>query len=348
MALTQVETSGLSGSGASSNSTTGNVFSQTGPFKNRIINGDMRIDQRNAGASVSLTTPATYVIDRWSFRSNTSINVQRSTTAPTAFTNSAYVTVPTGAASSSGHFNVMAQYVEGFNVSDLAWGSANAKAITLSFQVRSSQTGTFAGSIRNSAGDRSYVFTYSVSSANTWTTVSIAIPGDTSGTWLTDNLIGLSITFDLGSGSSFATTAGSWTAGNYSTASGAVQLTATTGATFYITGVQLEAGSVATPFERRSYGQELALCQRYYQTASNVELQMIASATVYDGPAILSLPVSMRAVPTVTVSGTKASNTGNTVVTTTFAHGFTVGMQSTSGTGPRGYTIMTYTATAEL
>jgi hypothetical protein len=265
--------------------------------RNRIINGDMRIDQRNAGASVSLTTPATYVIDRWSFRSNTSINVQRSTTAPTAFTNSAYVTVPTGAASSSGHFNVMAQYVEGFNVSDLAWGSASAKAITLSFQVRSSQTGTFAGSIRNSAGDRSYVFTYSVSSANTWTTVSIGISGDTSGTWLTDNSIGLSVTFDLGSGSSFATTAGSWTAGNYSTTSGAVQLTATTGATFYITGVQLEAGTVATPFERRSYGQELALCQRYFVSASINVSPSAWNATPY------YFPVTMRATPTVTGTG---------------------------------------------
>jgi hypothetical protein len=152
-------------------------------------------------------------------------------------------------------------------VSDLAWGSASAKTVTLSFQVRSSVTGTFGGALRNSADDRSYPFTYSISSANTWETKSVTIAGDTSGTWLTTTGIGIQIIFSLGSGSSRIGTAGAWAAAEYTGATGETNLMATLNATWYITGVQLEVGSVATPFERRDYGRELMLCQRYYETS---------------------------------------------------------------------------------
>ena len=330
--------------------TSGPDSTQLAGNRNKIINGAMMIDQRNAGAAVSLTTPATYVIDRWSFRSNTSITVQRSITSTTGFINSAYITVPTGAASAAGNFNIMQQSVEGFNISDLGWGASGAKSVILSFQVRSSQTGTFAGSIRNGAGDRSYVFTYSIASANTWTSISLTISGDTTGTWSTDNSAGLIVTFDLGSGSTFATTSGSWTAGNYVTTSGAVQLTTTSGATWYVTGVQLEKGATATPFENRLYGTELALCQRYYST---FYIAFDAAGNTYAAQGI-TFPVPMRAMPTYTAI--TASIVAGNITSTAFNVGNFPAGQPTTGTTvqwgmnstARAYYFGDFSAAAEL
>ena len=152
-----------------------------------------------------------------------------------------------------------------FNAADLAWGTANAKTVTLSFWVRSSLTGTFGGAIFNAAGDRSYPFTYTVSSANTWTQISVTIAGDTSGSWGTTNGISLQICFSLGTGTTYSGTAGAWASTLYTSATGAVSVVGTNGATFYITGVQLEAGTTASPFEYRQFGTELVLCQRYYE-----------------------------------------------------------------------------------
>lgn len=265
----------------------------TGSFSNRnkIINGDMRIDQRNAGAAVTINTgPKTYTLDRWHANAQSSdgvFTVQQSTTAPTGFTNSLLATVTTADASiGADQYYLLCQRIEGNNVADLGFGSATAKTVTLSFWVRSSLTGTFSGSFENGAEDRAYPFTYSISSADTWEQKTITIAGDTSGTWLTDNGIGLFIWFDLGSGSNKRGTAGSWTGGsNLYGATGAVQLIGTNGATFYITGVQLEVGSVATPFEHRSYGDELARCQRYYQRGFvDFYVYYAGSATLY-GPA---------------------------------------------------------------
>jgi hypothetical protein len=236
-------------------------------FRNRIINGDMRIDQRNAGASVGFNTSSNFGVDR--FKTYNTVGsgstVQRSTTAPAGFSNSLLFTVGTGASPSASSECIFFQPIEGFNVSDLGFGTASASSVTVSFQVRSSVTGTYAFRLRNQAGNRSYVATYTVNAANTWETKSVTIAGDTSGTWATDNTIGILLTFDLGSGSDYNTTAGAWQAGSYTRTSGCVNFIATSGATFYITGVQLEAGSVASPFERRDYGRELMMCQRYYE-----------------------------------------------------------------------------------
>lgn len=264
--------------------------------RNRIINGDMRIDQRNAGAAVTLISAGVYTVDRWLGWEDTdgSATATQSTTAPTGYTNSLLYTVTSADTSlSAAQYTVLGQRVEGFNAADFAFGTASAATITIGFWVRSSITGTFAGGISNSAGNRSYVFTYTISAANTWEYKSAAIPGDTSGTWLTDNGIGLNLYFSLGAGSNFQATAGSWGSANSFATSSSVNLIGTNGATFYITGVQLEAGSVATPFERRSYGQELALCQRYYQKAA-----AILNASPVTGAAYL--PVVMRATPSVT------------------------------------------------
>jgi hypothetical protein len=247
----------------------GNVYDD-GALSNRskIINGAMTIDQRNAGAAVSAN--GAYPTDRWQIGvSGGTWSVQQSTTAPDNFKNSTAVTISTGYTKSASHQNNIRQYIEGQNVYDLNYGTSAAQTTTLSFWVRSSLTGTFSGSLINSAYDRSYVFTYSVSSANTWEYKTVTIAGDTSGTWLTTNGVGIRLFFDLGSGSNYETTAGAWTAGEYRRVSGAVDVVATTGATFYITGVMLEIGDTATPFEHRSYGDELARCQRYYQRYSN-------------------------------------------------------------------------------
>jgi hypothetical protein len=235
-------------------------------FKNRIINGAMVIDQRNAGVSV---TPINnqYTLDRYySVLSQASkYTVQQSTTAPAGFINSLKVTSSSAYSIGAGDYFALYQAIEGLNVADLAWGTANAKPVTLSFQVYSSLTGTFGGVITNSATDRSYPYTYTISSANTWTSISVTIAGDTSGTWLTTNGVGLRVSFGLGVGSTYSGTAGSWAGALYISATGATSVVGTNGATFYITGVQLEKGSTATSFDYRPYGQELLLCQRYYQ-----------------------------------------------------------------------------------
>ena len=250
-------------------------------FKNRIINGDMRIDQRNAGASVT-PTASTYTLDRWqailSVTSKYSVQQNAgSVTPPTGFINylgctslSAYTV---GAAETFG----IIQRVEGLNIADLAWGTANAKTVTLSAWVYSSLTGTFGGSLRNSASDRSYPFTYTISSANTWTQVSITIAGDTTGTWLTTNGIGINVFFGIGVGSTGSSTAGAWTAGSFTSATGATSVVGTNGATFYITGVQLEVGSSATGFEYVDYGTQLFMCQRYYEVQTGLQYNVLAA-----------------------------------------------------------------------
>jgi hypothetical protein len=239
-------------------------------MRNRIINGDMRIDQRNAGASVTVTSGGVFITDRWESTEDTdgTMTAQQSTTAPAGFTSSLLFTTGTADASlGTSQYVFFQQKIEGFNVADLGWGTASAQSITLSFWVRSSLTGTFGGALRNSTANRSYPFTYTISAANTWEQKSVTIAGDTTGTWVTNNDAGILFGFGLGVGSSLSGTAGAWNSNNNISATGAISVIGTAGATFFLTGVQLEPGTVATPFERRSYGQELILCQRYFETS---------------------------------------------------------------------------------
>jgi len=235
-------------------------------FKNRIINGEMDIDQRNAGASVT-PADAAYTLDRWrsSLTAASKFSIQQnagSVTPPAGFTNYLGVTSLSAYSIASSDIFMVTQRVEGYNVSDLAWGTASAATVTLSFWVRSSLTGTFGGSLTNGTG-RSYPFTYTINSANTWEKETITITGDTSGTWLTTNGLGLICAFGLGVGSTFSGTAGAWTGSTLYSATGATSVVGTNGATFYITGVQLERGRLATSFDYRPYTTELQLCQRY-------------------------------------------------------------------------------------
>ena len=238
-------------------------------FKNRIINGDMRIDQRNNGSSVNLTGNI-YTIDRWNTQQPAqNIATQRnagSVTPPAGFTNYLGFTVALAATPISSNIFQAAQSIEGFNVADLGWGTASASPVTLSFWVRSSLTGTFSGSLSNDSNARSYPFTFVINAANTWEQKSVTIPGDTTGTWLTTNGAGIKVGFSLGMGSTYSGTANTWQAGTFLSATGATNLVATLGATFYITGVQLEKGTVATSFDYLDYGRQLIQCQRYYET----------------------------------------------------------------------------------
>ena len=271
--LTVTGTTTLTGSLAGNPTTTGTYVMGSSFLRNRIINGNMTIDQRNSGAQITAANliNTAYMVDRWAYFSSqaakfTAQQNAGSVTTPVGFPNYLGMTVATAVTVGATDFFNIGQSIEGFNFADLAWGTANAKTVTLSFVVYSSLTGTFGGVLRNSAVNRSYPFTYSIPTANTWTTISVTIAGDTSGTWVgATNGIGVQVLFGLGVGTTYSTTAGAWAAGNYLSATGAVSVVGTASATFYITGVQLEVGTVATPFERRQYGQELALCQRYYE-----------------------------------------------------------------------------------
>jgi hypothetical protein len=313
-------------------------------FRNRIINGDMRIDQRNAGASV---TPilGTFIVDRWAF-------IATQTSKATAQQNAGAVTPPASfsnylGVTSSSSYSVLTgdtfgvyQNIEGFNVADLGWGTANAQAVIIGFWVRSSLTGTFGGAVANSAENRSYVFSYTISAANTWEFKTVTVSGDTSGTWVANNGVGLRLRFGLGSGSTYTAASGSWGAGNFVQPTGSVSVVGTNGATFYITGVQLEAGSVASPFERRDYGRELIMCQRYYESGY-IGVRGATSAAILT---VMPYAVVKRATPTVAI--TVISGTGVTAGNGTNAT--TQSFYITGTSGGTGFLEANWNAPSEL
>jgi hypothetical protein len=303
-------------------------------FKNRLINGAMTIDQRNAGAAVTVPNDSNfYTVDRWQVVENSGcvLSAEQVEDAPSGFSNSLKLSVTTAAGSiGASEAGFLLQRIEGFNTADLSFGTASAATVTLSYWVKSSITGTFGGSLKNATSNRSYPFSYTINAANTWEQKSVTIAGDTSGTWVgATNGVGVGVTFDIGSGSSRRGTAGAWAASNFDGVTGAVSIVTTLSATFYITGVQLEKGSTATSFDYRPYGTELALCQRYcpvYPTTTTVtpneELPIagsgINSTTVYG---LFEFPVPTRVPVTgVTVSSashftTSRPSTGNIVAT---------------------------------
>jgi len=274
-------------------------------FRNRIINGDMRIDQRNAGASVTFPTGSNvFSADRWLVNGiqNNKMTIQQDSNAPTGFVNSLKITVTSAYTPTSNDSFNLQHRIEGNNLSDMAFGTASAKTFTLSFWVRSSLTGTFGGSLLNGATNRSYPFTYSISVADTWEYKTITVAGDTTGTWLTTSGIGLICLWSLGAAGTALGTAGAWAGSEKLGATGQVNLVATGSATLYITGVQLEVGSVATPFERRPFGTELSLCQRYYyRMVSNVSFGRFGASyngSTTAGQAFVNFAVTMRSSPT--------------------------------------------------
>ena len=315
------------------------------PFRNRIINGDMRIDQRRNGGSVT-SGALQYTVDRWrELAAPTSkFTIQRnagSVTPPAGFTNYLGLTSTSAYSVAAADYQIIQQFIEGLNAADLAWGTSSAKTVTVSFWVRSSLTGLFGGSIQNSSNTRSYPFSYTISAANTWQFQTVTIPGDTTGTWLTDNGRGITLNFSIGVGSNNSGTAGAWAGSDFRSATGSTSVVGTNGATFYLTGVQLEKAAAATDFEFRPYGTELAMCQRYYEKSYPVDVNPgtiygtgfitgIQAASQY-ATVSASYKVEKRTVPTVVLynrnTGTAGQmNADNTNITNPFVTQHPVGL----------------------
>jgi hypothetical protein len=278
-------------------------------FRNKIINGDMRIDQRNAGSEVTIASTVQYTLDRWRPTSQSTTSVmkcQQVTDAPDGFANSLKMTSLASTSPGTGDSYAIFQAIEDKNYTNLAWGTSSAKTVTMSFYVKSSVTGTFSGALVNQLQNRSHPFIYSISSADTWEYKTITIPGDTSGTWSSF----LRVWISLGQGTDKLGTAGSWASSNYRGAIGEVTWVNTNAATFYITGVQLEEGTVATPFEYRPISVELSLCQRYGFGTSNYRLGRADDNTFLFN--VLVFPTTLRASPSFTITnGSYAVNSGN-------------------------------------
>jgi len=299
------------------------------PFglKNKLINGAMVIDQRNAGAAV--TANGSFPVDRFKMNNTTdgTFSAQQSSTVPSSggFVNSVLVTVTSADTSlTTTQRLALQQTIEGYNIADLGWGTASAKTVTLSFWVRSSLTGTFSGSLRNSAADRSYPYTYTISVANTWEQKSVTIAGDTSGTWLTTNGEGIILFFSLGVGPSLLGTAGAWAGAGYWGATGETSVVGTNGATWYVTGVQLEVGSTATPFERRLFNAELANCQRYFYkttplTGNQPVYSVVGSLSTTRSISMhpVPMPVTMRTSPTVGYNSVQITSATTSLISST-------------------------------
>jgi hypothetical protein len=350
-----------------------------GGMRNRVINGAMVIDQRNNGGlantNLSLTNQANYSVDRFSEWHNGGGNTsfQQSSTAPTGFNKSVVLTVVNTDTPTSADYYLMYHTIEGYNIADLMWGTAQALPVTVSFWVRSSVAGTYSICLRNSDGNMNYPITYTISSANTFEYKTITIPGPTSGTWNITNGIGISFWFCHGVGSTYADTSGAWTTKAYVVGATGTNTTfmSTAGNTIYYTGVQLEKGSAATAFEYRQYGQELALCQRYYQK-SYPQSVSVGSAFTYSASGIqingvlysyygisIQLKQTMRTSPTVTpyshtgASGALSSDGGGTLTSQSGAaiqainttdNGFFVSLNNVSCYGMQ----FAYTVSAEL
>ena len=285
---------------------------------NRIINGDMGRDQRNNGAS---GTANGYTIDRWVYgatqvgKGTWGRNLGGANCAGAGFPYCLGFQSSSAYAMAASDYFVFQQRIEADVISDFVWGLGGALPVTLSFWAICSIAGVFGGSLQNTGATRCYPFSYSLP-ANVWTKVVITIPGDTSGTWvLSGNNAGLFVNFSLGAGSSFSGPANAWGSANVASVSGAVSVVGTAGATFSITGVKLEIGTVATPFNRQSLAKSMADCQRYFaktyrqdqvpgQASTDFSalsiFQQVATATSYAN-VVWTYPVLMRASPTINI-----------------------------------------------
>jgi len=278
--------------------------------RNLIINGAMQVHQR--GGTTTMNDGQSYSLDRFqgfaSAGGTYTITQDSDTPSGEGFTNSLKVAVTSADSSlASGDYYVIDQRIEGNVFAQAGFGTSGAKAVTLSFFVRSSVTGSHGGSLSNSAANRSYPYTYTVSSANTWEYKTITISGDTTGTWLTTTGVGARLYWGLGAGSTASGPAGAWAAAEYRTAASTVAPISTGSATWYITGVQLELGEQATPFEHRSFADELARCQRYFFKLTDLADGAGTFGHLYNNESAkrtieIQYPTTMRTSPTLTVT----------------------------------------------
>lgn len=339
-------------------------------MKNRIINGCGMISQYYGSSSVTPTASSTYFSDCWgSFNSQSSkFSFQQnagSVTPPAGFSTYLGFTSTSAYSIGSGEIFGFAQIIEGYNIADLNWGTANAKNLTFSFWVRSSLTGTFGGFLKNGGNKVSgtynnlfRTFSYTITAANTWEYKTVSIEGCTTGSWQTDSGPGLCFAFSLGAGTSVSGGSSTWSSTFYCQPSGATNVVATNGATFYMTGIQVEIGTSATGYEYRQYQQELALCQRYaFKHLADGSVNDYAPIGIgrYYGTNVAQLyvpfPVTMRTSPgSITVSGTIVVNDlgfgaytwTSPVLNETSCDGATVTGSTTSGI-TAGYATTFYT-----
>jgi len=278
---------------------------------NRIINGDMRIDQRNNGAT--FIGQNTYLVDRWNYVAPAAGNRftwgrnLNGVNGPSGFPYYLGAQTASVYTAASAENLYIEQRVEADQISDFMWGAANAQPVTLSFWAYSSLTGLFSGSVFNYAGTRSYPFTFSIPVANTWAKIVLTIPGDTAGTWvLNGNAGAVRVAFDLGCGANGRGPANVWASTAYLGVTGSVSVVGTLNATFYLTGVKLETGSVATPYNRQSLTKSQADCERYYQVMAAAVLfgQTNAGSSM---AATYRIP-TMRASPTATLNSQVYAN----------------------------------------
>jgi len=336
--------------------------------RNLVINGAAEVYQRGAAT----TTHNGYAVDRWQHKgsNSTASTSSQDTDAPAPFINSIKFAAG-GASSGAAEVAGLCQRIEGNAMTSLGWGTSAAQPATLSFYVKSSVTGTYAVSARNNGTDQSYINTYTISSANTWEYKTVTFDARTTGTWLTTNGIGMRLWFDLGSGSNFDGTAGSWTTNNHLTVSSQADVVGTSSATWFVTGVQLEVGEQATPFEHRSFGDELSACQRYFTKSYN-QGTAVATATVVGavykimdanmnyGTENVVFPCSMRATPTVGIyspvtgalgkfdSNTNGGTTDLNLTTANIGDNGFSGQSNNQAVGATAYMRWHYTASAEL
>ena len=314
-------------------------------FKNKLINGNMNIDQYNNGGSITPSVSNIFCVDRWksSLNPGGKFSVQQNSgnaPATQGFTQCLKVTSLSAYTLGATEFEAISQYIEGNNIADLGWGTASAKTVTLSFWVNCSLTGTFGGALLNSAQNYNYPYSYTINAANTWEYKTVTITGATSGTWNTNSSDGIRLLFTLGCGATYSQPAGSWTTSIALSATGATSLVATNGATWYMTGAQFEVGTTATNFDFRSIGTEFALCQRYYQylnASGSIYSNSGSSAGNYNY--YWNFAVTMRSAPTTTATGYQLNAAGN------WASVSTAGFYGNTGSYMR---IDSATASAEL
>ena len=287
--------------------------SQIGGRRNIVLNPKMEVAQR--GTSFSSISSNTYTVDRWQLQAagDGRCTITQSTTVPNnTFLYSAKVDVTTADTSlATTDLQSFTQRIEGNVSSQLGLGTSSAKSFTVSFWVRSNKTGTYCVAIRNASGGRSITSEYSISSADTWEHKVITFSGDTTGTYSTDNSEGINVNFVLLAGTNYdGKTADTWEANTNFSTNNQVNLFDNTSNEWYVTGVQLEAGSYAggISFEHRSFGEELALCERYYQTwggndpYEHLPFYVLGNGTVANFN--WGLPVEMRVAPSLSTSGT--------------------------------------------
>lgn len=326
---------------------------QVGGRRNLIINGAMQVAQRGTSYINSGGGNGYRTVDRWGLYDDTAgggITYSQDTDAPVGFKNSLKATCNSAFATSGNAF--INTKVEGQNSVPLSLGNSNAKTFTLSFWVKSSIVGTWGGAFRNGSTNRSYAFTYTISTANTWEYKTVTLTGDTSGTWNTDASIGIDVSFGVSAYNPNSTNAGSWGSTNSITANGVTGITDTTNATWKITGVQLELGSVATPFEHRSYGEELALCQRYYQVVDFGNTYGPLDGYYGNGNYLhycATRPVTMRTDPSATITYGNVSNLSDNPSIHDRDNAYNIRIVARANNTGRSYAVLNmYTADAEL